>query len=174
MCFDPGSKGVAADETHTTSANTSSSHQESHDVGMYTVCSPRIWVAPVFQFFFHERHRRAACQFIKREKEVQGEGKTAPLRSTTCTQHQLETTNKLAPYLEENTTKVAAAYQPEPKGLGRATYLCSKITLCFCAHESEINILDIWVSKFVMCIYKLWMIVVRNVFPFMIGASCQA
>ena len=84
MCCDPGSKGAVADKTLPASANTSSSNQESHDAGMYTVCSPRPWVAP----------------------------------------------------------------------------LCSKITLCFCAHELETNLLDIWVSKFVICIYRLWIIFV--------------
>jgi hypothetical protein len=36
MCFGSGAKGVASDETLTSSANASSSHQESDDVGMYT------------------------------------------------------------------------------------------------------------------------------------------
>jgi hypothetical protein len=42
MCCDPGSKGVVADKTLPASANTSSSHQESHDAGMFTVSSPRL------------------------------------------------------------------------------------------------------------------------------------
>jgi hypothetical protein len=43
MCFGSGAKGVASDETLTSSANASSSHQESDDVGMYTA-----WVVPLF------------------------------------------------------------------------------------------------------------------------------
>ena len=40
MCCDPGSKGAVADKTLPASANTSSSHQESHDAGILLFVHP--------------------------------------------------------------------------------------------------------------------------------------
>ena len=42
LCFGSGAKGVVPDETLVSSANASSSNQESHDVGMYTSCFPML------------------------------------------------------------------------------------------------------------------------------------